>query len=331
MAPYNARPLLLAMIALVLFTLFFWAPSLGFGSLHYRDPPPYVVRGPSLTERVREEEMRYASTLKAREGLIKKFGPRKNQIQAYPTSGSPYTIWDFFIPSFQCPHHVERIGTLGDGGKWVCGIERIAKQEKCVIYSFGINGESSFEAAMLDRAPGCEVWGYDFSVNSFGPEIEDSPRLKERSHFFPYALGGHNAHGPENSPKYYTLDALMRLNGHTFIDVLKIDIEGAEFDTLKTFLLVHKPVSPFESTTLPIGQLQIELHAWDDYAKFEFFHGWWTALEDAGLRPFWTEANLVYVNYADSAKPKLAEYSLINIHGNHTLIHDGAEEGMFAY
>ena len=44
---------------------------------------------------------------------------------------------DFFIPSFQCPHHVERIGVLGDGGKWVCGVERIATQEKCVVYSFG--------------------------------------------------------------------------------------------------------------------------------------------------------------------------------------------------
>ena len=30
----------------------------------------------------------------------------------------------------------------------------------------GINGESSFEAALLERAPGCEVWGYDFTVTS---------------------------------------------------------------------------------------------------------------------------------------------------------------------
>jgi hypothetical protein len=98
---------------------------------------------------------------------------------------------DFFIPSFQCPHHVERIGALGDGGKWVCGVERLARQKKCVVYSFGaspsrrhaknaegadcrryvytgINGESSFEAGLLERAPGCEVWGYDFTVNSVG-------------------------------------------------------------------------------------------------------------------------------------------------------------------
>ena len=32
----------------------------------------------------------------------------------------------------------------------------------------GINGESSFEASLLERAPGCEVWGYDFTVNSVG-------------------------------------------------------------------------------------------------------------------------------------------------------------------
>ncbi len=46
---------------------------------------------------------------------------------------------DFFIPAFQCPHRVERIGTLGDGGKWTCGVDRVAKQEKCVIYSFGLS------------------------------------------------------------------------------------------------------------------------------------------------------------------------------------------------
>jgi hypothetical protein len=95
--------------------------------------------------------------------------------------------------------------------------------------------------------------------------------------------------------------------GHDFVDVLKIDIEGAEFSTLSTFLDVHKPKSSFSSTTLPIGQLQLELHAWDDYANFAFFHDWWVALETAGLRPFWTEPNLVYVNYNDRSKARLSE------------------------
>ncbi|KAH9051829.1 hypothetical protein EDB87DRAFT_647253 [Lactarius vividus] len=59
----------------------------------------------------------------------------------------------------------------------------------------------------------------------------------------------------------------MKLNGDTFVNVLKNDVNGAEFDTLTTFLATHKPLSLFSSTTLPIGQLQIELHAWDDYGK----------------------------------------------------------------
>lgn len=26
---------------------------------------------------------------------------------------------------------------MGDGGKWVCGLERIVPKKKCVMYSFG--------------------------------------------------------------------------------------------------------------------------------------------------------------------------------------------------
>jgi hypothetical protein len=43
-----------------------------------------------------------------------------------------------FITTFPCPHRVLRVGTLSDGGKWVCGLDRVAKQDKCVMYSFGL-------------------------------------------------------------------------------------------------------------------------------------------------------------------------------------------------
>ena len=97
--------------------------------------------------------------------------------------------------------------------------------------------------------------------------------------------------------------------GHTFVDVLKVDVEGAEFNTLTTFLKGPWPTNAFGETVLPIGQMQLELHAWDDYANFAFFHDWWVSLEAAGLRPFWTEPNLVYVNYVTGGKPHLAEVS----------------------
>jgi len=80
MAPRTARPLLLTVVALVTLSLFFWTPSFGIGSLYYRDP--YSLHVASLAARLHEEETRYAATLKAREGLIKKHGPSKEQIEA---------------------------------------------------------------------------------------------------------------------------------------------------------------------------------------------------------------------------------------------------------
>jgi hypothetical protein len=325
MAPRTSRPLILTMTTLIILGVLFWAPSFGIGPLYDRDPydrdpydrDPYSLHVVSLAARLRKEETRYAATLKAREGLIKKYGPSKEKIQAYPTHNELYTIWNFFIPAFQCPHRVQRVGTLADGGKWLCGLDRVAKQDNCVIYSFGINDESSFESTLLKRAPGCEVWGYDYSVNSWGPEITSDPELRERAHFKPFALGGTNNHNDNDNPKYWTLDSLMELNGHTFIDILKIDIEGGEFDALTTFLSAHA-----EGDVLPVGQLQLEIHARDGHENFEYFSRWWATLEAAGLRPFWTEPNLVYINIVRGVRPELAEYSFMNIRGNHALVNE---------
>jgi hypothetical protein len=97
----------------------------------------------------------------------------------------------------------------------------------------GVNIDSSFEAALLRRAPGCEVWGYDFSVvnvrvscpffnqepsltcsfHQWGPEIKDDPELRDRAHFQPWALGAIDDHGESSSRPYWTLDSLMKHNG----------------------------------------------------------------------------------------------------------------------
>ena len=61
---------------------------------------------------------------------------------------------------------------------------------------------------------------------------------------------------------------------------------------------------------LPIGQMQLEIHAMPsvgDYSKFSKFKAWWEKLEAAGLRPFWTEPNLVYVNIIRGTRPDLTE------------------------
>jgi hypothetical protein len=92
--------------------------------------------------------------------------------------------------------------------------------------------------------------------------------------------------------------------GHSFIDILKIDIEGGEFDSLAVFLNSHA------DGDLPIGQLQLEIHAWGGRERFDYFVKWWEALEASGLRPFWTEPNLVYLNLYPGSKPGLTEVCL---------------------
>jgi hypothetical protein len=285
----------------------------------------------TLRDEVKLNELYYEEFLKERQKLILKWGPGASQVEAFPGYPKLYTLWDFFIPAFECPHKMERIGTLGDGGKWVCGMDRIEQKKDCVVYSVGLNGESSFEADVLERAPQCELYGYDFSVNSFGPEIEDVPSLKNRSHFYPYALGGIDAHGPNDNPHTYTLPTLMAQNGHTFIDILKIDVEGAEFDAFDALIGAYPSASSTPwftdvdgtggraGTGLPFGQLQLEIHFRDD--NFLSFLQWWEKLEKAGLRPVWTEPNLVFVNWG-SRKAQLAEYSFINIRGSHELVSD---------
>lgn len=53
------------------------------------------------------------------------------------------SLGDFFPPAFFCPHELERVGALGDGGKWVCGINQLQEKEDCVVYSIGTLGSSS--------------------------------------------------------------------------------------------------------------------------------------------------------------------------------------------
>lgn len=58
--------------------------------------------------------------------------------------------------AFICLHSVERIGAL-------------ETQRPCVVHSIGVNHESSFERGLLTRTAHCQVWGYDCSVERFGP------------------------------------------------------------------------------------------------------------------------------------------------------------------
>ena len=86
MSPRAARPLL-AMLGVGLVGFFFWSfPFSGPSSPYYRDVydgwRSPEGRWVSLTERLKEEELRYATTTQGRQGLIQKFGPTKEEVHS---------------------------------------------------------------------------------------------------------------------------------------------------------------------------------------------------------------------------------------------------------
>jgi hypothetical protein len=67
-------------------------------------------------------------------------------------------------------------------------------------------------------------------------------------------------------------------------------------------------------TTLPIGQVMIELHLIDDAnVNFDVFTKWWERLESFGMRPTWLEVNLLAVTLGEGkTDPRCVEYVWIN-------------------
>jgi len=217
------------------------------------------------------------------------------------------SIWDLIPASYNCPWEVERIGRMGDGGKWVCGMSRYEKNKKpCIIYSMGVQNESTFEQEMLERT-NCEIWGYDFSVERFGPQILDD--VRPRTHFLKAAIG--STTDTTKDPPSYTIQDLMAKNGHDYIDILKIDIEYAEFNALSSLNSYTQQLQQ----QMPIGQVLIEIHLMTAQGiTAPIFLDWWESLEFRGFRSAWTEPNLLVVTLGmEGRMPAYAEYTWVNV------------------
>jgi hypothetical protein len=116
----------------------------------------------------------------------------------------------------------------------------------------------------------------------------------------------------------------MANNNHTYIDILKIDIEGSEYDALDTFMdAIDGTTTASGKSVIPIGQVMIELHLGDGIdlsntnaggdVDFGRFRKWWERLERMGMRPAWIEINLFAVTLGQGkANPRCTEYVWVN-------------------
>ena len=102
-----------------------------------------------------------------------------------------------------------------------------------------------------------------------------------------------------------SIASFLYFTGHTHIDILKVDLEGWEFDTLTTFLLPGPEFTEERPRIPPVSQILLELHLWN--RGFSDLLNWWSTLERAGLRAVAREPNLVYQNYNRMQGSELAE------------------------
>lgn len=158
---------------------------------------------------------------------------------------SPLGRYKQFEAFIGCPsgEPVRRVGSTGDGGKWVCDLEML--QAPCLIYSLGSNGQFDFEDGILALTP-CHVHTYDCTY--------DGSSRHERHKYFKECIGA------GKKPNFITYADSVARSGFPGVDLLKIDIEGSEFDVIAAWS---------ETTRGLPRQILIEMHnyAWKGHSQ----------------------------------------------------------------
>ncbi|EOD33198.1 hypothetical protein EMIHUDRAFT_202429 [Emiliania huxleyi CCMP1516] len=154
----------------------------------------------------------------------------------------------------------------------------------CLVYSVGSNGESSFELAVKKRWPACEVYTMDPTLNAV--RREKAAVLEAAGHLKVVDIGLAGANGTitlgGRQFPVLTLESHVEMLGHRNrrIDVLKVDIEGYEYEAFASLQpgLLDK-----------VDQLQIELHGSSD----EKIDSLIAAVHAAGFLMFNKEPNVL--------------------------------------
>jgi len=155
----------------------------------------------------------------------------------------------------------------------------------CTVYSLGSRKDFSFESEIVSALQ-CKVHTFDCTVGDVRPD--EVPRGVT---FHPWCIGGEDALKPYSSDllnsagkvgQYYTMKTVMRMLGHSYVDILKMDIGRHEFAVLKTLACPGC-----------FGQAAIEFHLHNAYGMFgqavsyEEWNDLWDSLVcENGLHPF---------------------------------------------
>jgi hypothetical protein len=191
-------------------------------------------------------------------------------------------------PTIQCEFE-RRLGNTGDGGKWVCDIHRFQQINNTtkLVYSFGSQGDFSFESAIKTELPNAEIHTFDMGLY----KCPDNVCIFHQARL-----------GDGKSDNSKSLQMIINELGHQNreIHILKVDIEGSEF---KLFDELFK-----YQTDIPyIRQILFEIHligAGEEPSRYA--HHLFELFRSNNYAIFHKEANIL-------ATPDIFEYALLRL------------------
>ena len=166
-----------------------------------------------------------------------------------------------------------------------------------VIYSFGLGEDTSWDEAILQQ--GMDVYGFDPTPKSIA-YVKSRDELRQQAGTFYFTAEGlsdksgtltftmpldsthvsleqgvHEGRGALLQLKVETLYNIMERNGHSHIDLLKLDIESSEYEVLENLL---------SKRYLPFTQLLVEFHQRFEAIGIARHETLLKALKDSGFR-----------------------------------------------
>lgn len=168
-------------------------------------------------------------------------------------------LYHRYIESIQVPCTRQiHLGNHQDGGYDLCENENVVPAKPCVVYSFGVRTDFSFDEE-LSKWYGCVIHSFD-PANGMA-DHQHSPAV-----YF-HSMGLWKADEVMNTNwKMRTLNSIKNELGHqkANLAMMKIDIEGAEWDALPEML---------KSGALKgVKQLIMEFHSWVDLPPWQLDH-----------------------------------------------------------
>ncbi|GFR85373.1 methyltransferase-like protein 24 [Elysia marginata] len=207
-------------------------------------------------------------------------------------------------PQVTC-NAVTRMGRLLDGGWELCEDPQYKPpKDDCLVYSYGIDNDFSFDDDMASY--GCEVHSFDPTMETHGDFVRGM-----QVYFHMRGIGGSNRHMKiqKNNriirAKVDTIATHRRMYQHESerrrLDVVKIDVEGYEFEALMTSL--------DDGSLADTRQLNFETHLMlarqepyrRDYIKYLILL---KKVYDSGFRIYTTHRNYVHSRFFSSADRK---------------------------